>query len=64
MKACCHNCRFFVADTCRKSPPVRLPRRFDSTATAGNRVREEALLWGWPQVPVDGWCGEWAEARP
>lgn len=60
--AACQACKFFNADTseCRKSPPVRLPRRFDSSATAGNRVRDEELLWGWPIVKADDWCGEFS----
>jgi hypothetical protein len=54
----CGNCFFYRTGSCRKSPPVRLPRRFDTKATEGNRVRDEELIWGWPVVGYKGWCGE------
>jgi hypothetical protein len=56
----CVNCRYHRAPdgTCHFDPPVRLPRRFDESATAGNRVRDEELLWGWPVVKEDDWCGK------
>jgi phenylpropionate dioxygenase-like ring-hydroxylating dioxygenase large terminal subunit len=55
----CANCRFHRDGECHKAPPVRLPRKFDAVATAGNRVREEALIWGWPGVGENDWCGGW-----
>jgi len=59
--ATCKACKFYEASdsTCRINPPVRLPRKFDANATAGNRVREEALIWGWPSVDRYDWCGQW-----
>jgi hypothetical protein len=54
---CCDNCHFYGRGECHKSPPVRLPRRFDVNATESNRIRNESLLWGWPKVPVTEWCG-------
>lgn len=64
----CSDCVFFRADTCRRAPPVRLPRRFDATATSGNRVRQEEITWGWPAVSVSDWCGSFiakaAKAMP
>ncbi|MGR4927374.1 hypothetical protein ACIPUD_11260 [Bradyrhizobium sp. CAR08] len=59
----CTTCKFYSAETCRRSPPVRLPRKFDTAATAGNRVREEALIWGWPAVRPTDWCGEHVKAQ-
>lgn len=44
--------------TCRAAPPVRLPRKFEASATAGNRVRDETLLWGWPTVSKTDWCAQ------
>jgi hypothetical protein len=58
MEQVCSSCHFYRGGECHKAPPVRLPRKFDETATAGNRVRVEEHIWGWPQVPEDGWCGE------
>lgn len=57
----CLTCKFYRLDPseCRKSPPVRLPRKFDPAATPGNRVRNEELLWGWPVVKPNDWCGEY-----
>ena len=57
----CVSCMFYeVRDgTCRHNPPVRLPRKFEENATAGNRVRNETLLWGWPSVNDKDWCGQW-----
>lgn len=62
----CGTCRFRVGDECRKSPPVRLPRKFDGSATSGNRVRDEGLLWGWPKIELTDWCGEFVRpaAKP
>lgn len=59
----CTTCMFFEPHKaeCRKSPPVRLPRRFDATATSAARIRDEQLLWGWPEVKPDDWCGAWEE---
>jgi hypothetical protein len=54
----CETCIFRAGDECRKSPPVRLPRKFSGSATSGNRVRDEALLWGWPKIERTDWCGE------
>ncbi|SDC07574.1 conserved hypothetical protein, ribA/ribD-fused [Bradyrhizobium brasilense] len=65
MSGACTHCRFFeVKDsTCRLNPPVRLPRRFDASASAGSRVREETLIWGWAVVDKNGWCGQWRSGR-
>lgn len=60
----CLGCAFFEryhgteTGECRISPPVRLPREFSQDATAGNRVRNEEVRWGWPVVKTDQWCGE------
>jgi hypothetical protein len=54
----CDNCKLFDGAHCRRSPPVRLPRQFADVATPGNRVRDESLIWGWPQVKPGDWCGE------
>lgn len=63
--ATCKACKFYEASdsTCRINPPVRLPRKFESSATAGNRVREETLIWGWPAVDKYDWCGRWHSKR-
>lgn len=55
----CASCKFFCEATCRKSPPVRLPRQFHADATATTRTRDETLLWGWPHVLPSDWCGEY-----
>lgn len=56
----CSNCRFYRNYGCHKVPPVRLPREFSQDATAGNRVRNEMVRWGWPEVaPHVDWCGDW-----
>lgn len=57
----CDTCNFFNRETseCRRSAPVRLPRKFAYGATAGSRVREEELLWGWPKVRPNDWCGDY-----
>lgn len=62
--ATCRRCQFYEASdsTCRFNPPVRLPRKFSEEATAGNRVREEALIWGWPVIDRYDWCGHWSSA--
>ncbi len=54
----CDNCLFYRPGACHQLPPVRLPRKFDDRATAGNRVRDESMSWGWP-CPND-WCGQWS----
>ena len=61
----CASCKFFESadSTCRINPPARLPRKFDAAATSGNRVREEALIWGWPAVTDMDWCGQWKPVR-
>ncbi|MCK1577891.1 hypothetical protein [Bradyrhizobium sp. 174] len=59
----CATCKFYSVETCRRSPPVRLPRKFDTAATAGNRVRDEGLIWGWPAVRPTDWCGEHVKAQ-
>ncbi|MGY4224432.1 hypothetical protein ACVMIH_001793 [Bradyrhizobium sp. USDA 4503] len=59
----CTTCKFYRNDTCRRSPPVRLPRKFDPDASAGNRVRDESLIWGWPVVQPTDWCGEYVFSR-
>lgn len=57
----CLDCRWFQHNNpggeCHLHPPVRLPRRFDPAASSGNRVRSEELIWGWPEVLADDWCG-------
>ncbi|MCK1536840.1 MULTISPECIES: hypothetical protein [unclassified Bradyrhizobium] len=59
----CENCRFYrlieYRGECHAAPPVRLPRKFEDGATAGNRVRDEKLIWGWPSVKPGDWCGQW-----
>ncbi|QOG20433.1 hypothetical protein [Bradyrhizobium sp. SEMIA] len=58
--SCCRCALYEVSDgTCRANPPVRLPRKFEPEATAGNRVRDETLIWGWPAVHRHDWCGHW-----
>jgi hypothetical protein len=55
--ASCASCVFHhsVYAECRKSPPVRLPRRF---IEPGSRMRDEEVSWGWPSVLDSDWCGE------
>ena len=56
----CFDCHYYsLPGECRRHPPVRLPRQFAPAATATSRVRDEALIWGWPAVDEDGWCGEY-----
>lgn len=57
----CSECLFYETrdSTCRFNPPARLPRQFDSTATANNRKRDETIIWGWPVVEIFDWCGRW-----
>ena len=59
---CCDRCIFGREGVsgleCHKSPPVRLPRQFAPQSDAGNRVRDETLIWGWPHVERSDWCGE------
>lgn len=58
----CQDCKFWsMANECHRSPPVRLPRRFSDEASAGNRVRQEEILWGWPEVYAGDWCGKFVE---
>ena len=59
----CSSCFYYRSGDCRKHPPVRLPRKFSNDATQGNRVRDETLLWGWPQVQPSDWCGEFDPLR-
>lgn len=60
MNQSCGECIFFDgAGECHLHPPVRLPRKFSAEADAGNRVREEDLIWGWPTVRYDDWCGQY-----
>lgn len=61
----CVTCVFYDADhfECRRHPPLRLPRRFSSEASAGNRVREENIIFGWPQTGPNDWCGDWKDDR-
>lgn len=59
MMQSCENCMYRLALQCRKLPPVRLPRTFTNDATAGNRIRNEQLIWGWPAIEMRDWCGEW-----
>ncbi len=60
----CENCMFRIELQCRKSPPVRLPRAFTNDANAGNRIRDEQLIWGWPTIEARDWCGEWRAHLP
>lgn len=64
MNTTCAYCKFYdsTVGECHKSPPVRLPRRFDGQATAGNRVRNEEVIWGWPSSKPLDWCGEFLRA--
>jgi len=57
----CFDCDHYAADPgeCRRHPPVRLPRQFAPQATAASRERDEHLIWGWPTVGEDDWCGEY-----
>jgi len=59
----CTTCVFYDAEVfeCHRHAPVRLPRRFSNDATAGNRVRDESLIWGWPKTGPHDWCGDWKE---
>jgi hypothetical protein len=59
----CRTCvNFSLTDsTCRLNPPVRLPRKFNRYATAGNREREEDLIWGWPVIDIEEWCGQYSQ---
>lgn len=59
----CSNCFFYKDYGCHKNPPVRLPRIFDQSATAGNRIRNEAIIWGWPYVIPKDWCGKWKKVK-
>jgi hypothetical protein len=56
----CRVCEYYDPSRfeCHKSPPVRLPRKFAADAEAGNRVRDEELIWGWPETKYDDWCAE------
>lgn len=54
----CANCRYFRLGECHLNPPSRLPRKFDSSANAGYRVRDEELIWGWPLTGPKNWCGQ------
>lgn len=58
----CNSCKYFGAGCCKLYPPVRLPRKFSDDATPGNRVRDERLLWGWPEVKATDWCGQYVLA--
>lgn len=57
----CDRCFFFRKKGCHLHPPVRLPRKFAGDATAESRVRQEELIWGWPVVEFDDWCGQFKE---
>ncbi len=65
----CKNCKFYNPiyandqGECRRSPPIRLPRQFTTEATAGNRVRNEELLWGFPLVATVDWCGKFKRGK-
>jgi hypothetical protein len=54
----CFDCKAFEISTseCRRDPPIRLPRKFHGSATEGNRIRDETLIWGWPEVQKNDWC--------
>lgn len=56
-QAACATCRSYRSGECHAAPPVRLPRKFNAMATAGNRVRDEGVTWGWPTVRPTDWCG-------
>lgn len=56
---CCGNCLYFRLNTCRFNPPVRFPRAFSEYATPKNRERDETIMWGWPFVDEDDWCGKY-----
>lgn len=58
----CAECKYQRDGECHMMPPVRLPRKFSETATAGNRIRDELLLWGWPVVLPEQWCGYFSRA--
>lgn len=62
----CIDCRYFALNKheCRRHAPIRLPRKFAPEADAGNRVRDETLIFGWPTVESSDWCGEWAAYEP
>lgn len=55
----CSSCHFMRNCQCHRSPPVRLPRKFTADATAGNRVRDEAVTFSWPEIKPTDWCGEY-----
>lgn len=57
----CATCYFYRHSVCKRHPPIRLPRKFDESATSGNRVRQEEVLWGYPEPPrrENDWCGEY-----
>ena len=61
MKGDCKTCKYYCDDKkeCRRLPPIRLPRKFSATATEANRIRDEELLFGWPKVEPNDWCGEY-----
>ncbi len=63
MRGHCKTCEYFDPSKfeCHKSPPLRLPRKFVDSATAGNRVRDEELIWGWPETKPNEWCGEYKQ---
>ncbi|MEY9424099.1 hypothetical protein ABIF65_003796 [Bradyrhizobium japonicum] len=64
MPRSCANCRFYLDSACHRSPPVRLPRKFDPDARAGSRVRDETLIWGWPAVQPTDWCEDYTSGDP
>ncbi len=64
-RGACYRCVAFNRNdsTCHLHPPVRLPRKFDQSATSGNRVRDEELIWGWPKVLGTAWCRDFVEEK-
>jgi hypothetical protein len=59
---CCGNCYYRRGIHCRLHPPVRLPRKFSETRTTlDSRMRDEEIIWGWPEVRRLDWCGDHLE---
>jgi hypothetical protein len=60
----CLECKFYRLGECHLNPAVRLPRKFDASASAGNRIRDEEIIWGWPLTGPKNWCGQFAALPP
>lgn len=53
MHAICNNCRWFdVDDCCRRYPPVQ--------RVTGVVDGAEAVVYEWPKVENNDYCGEWS----